>query len=62
VAIEGAYVANDKTGVMQLHPATRRLDSLRRDYVKVLSLLGLRSAIAEQPKGSNSSIEQLMDG
>lgn len=44
VETEGAYIENSKTGVMQMHPAARRLDSLRRDYIKVMSLLGMRSA------------------
>jgi P27 family predicted phage terminase small subunit len=62
VAIEGAYVTNDKTGVMQLHPAARRMDSLRRDYIKVLSLLGLRSAVGGTPKSASKSLEDLLDG
>jgi len=43
---DGAYEVNKKTGTTQLHPASKRLDALRRDYVKVLSLLGLRAAVA----------------
>jgi phage terminase small subunit len=58
VEIEGAYVSNEKTGVMQLHPAARRLDALRRDYVKVLSLLGLRSAVGEQ---AGKTLEDILD-
>lgn len=62
VKIEGAYVANDKTGVMQLHPAARRLDSLRRDYVKVLSLLGLRSAVGGPAKQPGKTLDEILDG
>jgi phage terminase small subunit len=28
---DGAYIPNEKTGVMQAHPAAKRLDALRRD-------------------------------
>lgn len=60
VKIEGAYVANEKTGVMQIHPAARRIDALRRDYVKVLSLLGLRSAVGAS-KDQGESLEDMLD-
>lgn len=43
---EGAYHETDK-GLLQVHPAAARLDRLRRDYVKVLSLLGLRTPVAD---------------
>lgn len=59
VRIEGAYCLNSKNGVSQMHPAARRLDSLRRDYVKVLSLLGLRSAVSDG--GGNKNGESLAD-
>jgi P27 family predicted phage terminase small subunit len=61
VATEGAYISNEKTGVMQLHPAARRIDSLRRDYVKVLSLLGLRAAVAGPTNQPGKSLEDLLD-
>ncbi|HZP06761.1 MAG TPA: P27 family phage terminase small subunit [Terracidiphilus sp.] len=57
---EGPYYENPKTGAMQLHPATRRLDSLGRDYVKVLSILGLRSVAATPITGE--SLEDILDG
>lgn len=60
VECEGAYVENEKTGALQLHPAARRLDGLRRDYIKVMSLLGLRSAVrAPEPE---QSLEDLLKG
>lgn len=46
---DGAYELNAKTGTHQLHPAAKRLDALRRDHVKVMSLIGLRSAVQEKP-------------
>jgi phage terminase small subunit len=57
---DGPYYLNRNTGAVMLHPATRRLDSLRRDYVKVLSLLGLRSAVSAPPE-KGKSIEDLLD-
>jgi hypothetical protein len=54
------YYLNRNTGAMMLHPATRRLDSLRRDYVKVLSLLGLRSAVAG-PVETGKTMEDILD-
>ena len=60
VNTEGAYFENPKTGAMQLHPAARRVDSLRRDYVKVLSLLGLRSAVAGHTD-AGKSLEDILD-
>jgi phage terminase small subunit len=61
VTIEGAYVTNAKTGALQSHPAARRLDNLRRDYIKVLSLLGLRSAV-QGDSGKGSSLSDLLAG
>ena len=42
---DGAYVWT-KAGLVA-HPATKRLDALRRDYMKVLTMLGVRQAVAE---------------
>lgn len=44
--IEGHYRENPRTGAYQLHPAVRRLDALRRDFIKTMSQLGMRSAQA----------------
>jgi hypothetical protein len=57
---KSAYYKNANTGAIMLHPAARRLDSLRRDYVKVLSLLGLRSAVAGLPD-AGKSLEDMLD-
>jgi P27 family predicted phage terminase small subunit len=56
---EGAYIDNDKTGGKQLHPAARRLDGLRRDYIKVMSLLGLRTAVQGDGGGPGSLADAL---
>jgi phage terminase small subunit len=45
---EGEYITNTKTGVVQAHPASKRLDALRRDYIKVLVTLGIRALPAEK--------------
>jgi phage terminase small subunit len=58
---KGAYYLNKNTGAYLIHPATRRLDSLRRDYVKVLSLLGLRSVVAAAPETGQQSVEDMLD-
>jgi P27 family predicted phage terminase small subunit len=57
---DGPYVTNPKTGALQAHPAAKRLDALRRDYIKVLSLIGLRSAVAGD--GSGPSLEDVLNG
>jgi hypothetical protein len=46
----GAYVPSAKGGI-QAHPAVKRMDALRRDYVKVLGLLGLRAAVSGEKPG-----------
>jgi phage terminase small subunit len=51
IQAEGAYQTNRKTGAVQAHPAVKRLDALRRDYIKVLGLLGLRAAVSGEPAG-----------
>ena len=60
VDADGPYYLNKNTGAVMLHPATRRLDSLRRDYAKVLSALGLRTAMAGA-LGKGNSLDELMD-
>jgi len=60
VKTQGAYVTNAKTGALQAHPAAKRLDALRRDYIKVMSLIGLRSAVAGDSSGG--SLEDILKG
>jgi P27 family predicted phage terminase small subunit len=64
IELEGAYIENEKTGASQSHPAARRLDTLRRDYIKVLSLLGLRSAVggADNGKTEPASLKGILGG
>jgi phage terminase small subunit len=55
---DGAYV--EGKGGLQAHPASKRIDALRRDRIKVLSLLGLRSAVAGDK--SEQSLEDILNG
>lgn len=57
---KGAYYLNRQTGAIMIHPAARRLDSLRRDYIKVLSLLGLRSAVADGEQDKGKSLDDFL--
>jgi phage terminase small subunit len=56
---DGAYIAG-KQGIVA-HPATKRLDALRRDYIKILTVLGLRTAVPQEPKKSTMSASELLD-
>jgi hypothetical protein len=56
---DGPYVQS-KTGLVA-HPACKRMDALRRDYVKVLSLLGLRTPAAGE-KSSGRTLEDILNG
>jgi phage terminase small subunit len=55
VKVEGAYITNKKTGVVQVHPASKTLNELRRDYIKVLTALGTRATAAPLPDNRPSS-------
>ena len=43
----GPYEHNKKTGCTQMHPAAKRIDALRRDYIKVLTVIGLRPGTSD---------------
>lgn len=58
---EGTYYTNRKTGVVMAHPASKRLDALRRDYIKVLTMLGLRTLPAAEQDRTQSLEELLSD-
>lgn len=57
---DGAYVAT-KNG-LTAHPASKRLDALRRDYIKVLTMLGIRSAVAEPTPETGETVEDVLRG
>jgi len=58
VNLDGAYIQT-KAGLVS-HPASKRLDALRRDYIKVLTMLGLRTATAG-PKNDEPTIDDELE-
>jgi phage terminase small subunit len=57
---DGAYIVT-RTG-LQAHPATKRIDALRRDYIKVLAILGLRAAVAGESKAGKQTLDDILNG
>lgn len=57
---DGAYILT-KAGLVA-HPASKRLDALRRDYIKVISMLGLRTAVATGTPEREQSLEDAIGG
>jgi len=60
VKTEGSYLTNKKTGAVQEHPASKKLDALRRDYIKVLVTLGTR-ALAAPPPDNGPTLEDILN-
>jgi phage terminase small subunit len=60
VKAKGAYITNKKTGAVQEHPASKKLDALRRDLIKVLVTLGTR-AQAAPPPDNGPSLEDILN-
>lgn len=58
---DGAYLENAKTGGLQAHPASKRIDALRRDYIKVLTVLGLRAALSDGPQ-TEQTLDDVLNG
>lgn len=58
---DGTYIET-KTGCLAAHPASKRLDALRRDYIKVLAMLGLRTAVAGQEDKHEDTLEDVLNG
>lgn len=59
---DGAYQTNVKTGAITEHPAGKKLDALRRDYIKVLAMLGLRTAVAgKDPDKAPPTLDDLLN-
>jgi hypothetical protein len=42
------------------HPATKRMDALRRDYIKVLATLGVRMAVAAPDPDPTKSLADVL--
>lgn len=61
VKAEGAYITNKKTGAVQVHPASKTLNELRRDYIKVLTALGTRAVAAPEPYNGPTLEDMLND-
>jgi phage terminase small subunit len=62
IELEGRYLVNPKTGVAAAHPAAKRMDNLRRDYVRIMSLLGMRSAPTVPGGDKKKSMSDLLNG
>jgi hypothetical protein len=56
---DGAYIQT-KIGLVA-HPASKRLDALRRDYIKVITMLGIRSAVAVPATPPGKSLDDILD-
>lgn len=56
---DGAYIAG-KAGIVA-HPASKRLDALRRDHIKVLSMLGLRAAVVSDPADKEETLAEALE-
>jgi phage terminase small subunit len=56
----GAYITNKKTGAVQEHPASKKLDALRRDLIKVLTCLSVR-AVPAPPKHEGPTLEDILN-
>ena len=59
---EGLYSTNKKTGEPKEHPAAKRLDALRRDYLKALTMLGLRASVADPEEDNAPTLEEILNG
>ena len=58
LAKDGEYIQT-KAGLVS-HPASKRKDALRRDFIKVASMLGLRSAVAAPLVDRAASLDDVM--
>lgn len=55
---DGEYQMTPK-GMTQ-HPAVKRMDNLRKDYIKILSMLGLRAGVAGGK--TDETLEDVLNG
>ena len=62
IEVEGLYWTNKRTGEPKEHPAAKRMDALRRDYLKVLTVLGLRATVAEPEADKSRTLEDILNG
>jgi hypothetical protein len=59
---EGLYWTNEKIGEPKEHPAAKRMDALRRDYLKALTMLGLRASVAGPEEVQHETLEDILNG
>jgi len=62
IEVEGLYWTNKKTGEPKEHPAAKRMDALRRDYLKALTMLGLRASVAQPEPDTSETLEDILNG
>ncbi len=62
IETDGLYWTNKKTGEPKEHPAAKRMDALRRDYLKALTMLGLRASVAEPEQVQHETLEEILHG
>jgi P27 family predicted phage terminase small subunit len=61
IEAEGLYWLNKKTGEPKEHPAAKRMDALRRDYLKALTMLGLRASVADPEEDKEPTLEDVLN-
>lgn len=59
IVTDGEYIVT-KAGLVA-HPASKRKDALRRDYIKAAATLGLRSATAGPVPSKDKTLEDILD-
>src|SRR6202453_1158474 len=62
IEVEGLYWTNKNTGEPREHPAAKRMAALRRDYLKALTMLGLRASVADPEENAGPSLEDILNG
>ena len=62
IEVEGLYWTNKNTGEPREHPAAKRMDALRRDYLKALTMLGLRASVAVPEEVQHETLEDILNG
>jgi P27 family predicted phage terminase small subunit len=61
IEAEGLYWTNKKTGEPKEHPAAKRMDALRRDYLKALTMLGLRASVADPEPDKSGTLAEFLN-
>jgi P27 family predicted phage terminase small subunit len=61
IEADGLYWTNKRTGEPKEHPAAKRMDALRRDYLKALTMLGLRASVADPEEDKEPTLEDVLN-